>query len=435
MKITQIIKRDGKVVPFDQEKITNAIYKAALAVGGSNQELAEQISNKVVKILEDNFPDALPTVEEIQDVVERTLIKEGHDETAKAYITYRQKRKELREKKEKKEIENVPYKVIWQTLVWNLEHSCETIDKLNEHIAAGTFVDLIQAAEEKYDQGLDNVVEDFLEKEGVRLLIITGPSSSGKTTTTSRLSEKLKKHGFEFVKFTVDEYFYDLPQQIKDGFGDYDFEGPYALDLPLINQHLSDLVEGKKIKMPHYNFKTGRREENGEELIIKPSQVILIDSHFGIYSKVTESIPDDKKYKLYLETLCQLRDKNNRFVHWTDIRMLRRMIRDSQFRAYQPVATAGHWHYVRQGELKNIIPYISEADYVLDTSLAYELPVLKHALFHHFPKIIETYENNPDRQDAYIRAQRVYDLLNQITKWSDYSAIPKNSLMREFIGP
>jgi len=435
MKITKIYKRDGNIVPFDQKKITQAIFKAAAEVGGHDMKLARHLSDKVVDILENHFPKTIPAVEEIQGVVERVLIEEGHSKTAKAYILYRQKRKELREKRKKKEIENIPYKTIWYFLVWNLDHSCETIEKLNKYVTDKTLPKLVRAAEEAYNEEISNVaslVEDDIEK--IKLLIISGPSSSGKTTTTDRLAQKLKKKNVNFVKLNIDNYLYDLKYHLKDGYGDYDFEGPYALDLPLINEHLEKLLSGKRVKVPRYSFKTGNREKETDELKLKPNEIILIDSHFGIYDKLTESVPSEKKYKLYLETLCQLRDKDRRFVRWTDIRMLRRMIRDVQFRNWSLMVTVGHWHYVRKGELKNIIPYVSQADYVLNTSLAYELPILKHYLFRFFPSIIKTYKKDPKRQDAYIRAQRVYDLLSQIKEWKNSSIVPKDSILREFIG-
>ena len=435
MKITKVYKRDGTVIPFDKQRIRLAIYKAASEVGEQDMKLAGQLADEVVNILENHFPKTIPMVEEIQDIVERTLIENGYDKIAKAYIVYRQKRKELREKKEKKEIENIPYRTIWNTLVWNLDHHCETVDKLNIYVKDKTLPELVKAAEKVYDLELVNIASDIEKRlTQIRLLIVCGPSCSGKTTTTERLKVLLKKKGVKFVKLDMDNYFYDLRDQLKDKYNDYDFEGPYALDMPLINQHLSDLLSGKTIPVPRYSFKTGRREKGTDKLSMTSDQIVLIDSHFGIYDKISEAVPGDQKYKVYLETLCQLRDKNGRFIRWTDIRMLRRMIRDVQFRGYALETTVGHWHYVRHGELKNIIPYIGQADYIFNTSLPYELPILKAHLFKYFPKIIKIYQKHSGRRDAYIRAQRVYNLLKQIHEWSDDSVVPKGSILREFIG-
>lgn len=435
MTVKKILKRDGRLAPFDQQKIIEAIYKAAAEVGGKDLELAQQLSDKVVEVLANHFPKTIPAIEDIQDIVEKVLIENGHAKTAKAFILYRQKRRELREKQEKREIENIPYKTIWGVLVWNLEHSCETIDKLNEHVKAGTFPQLVKDAEQKYNEGIAQVAEAILEMEDhLKLLIISGPSSSGKTTTTNRIAEILQKKNISLVKFGVDNYFYNLETQLKDGFGDYDYEGPYALELPLINQHFADLLDGKTIQMPFYNFKTGLREKQTTPMKLKKNQIILVDSHFGLYDKLTESVPKEQKFGLYLETLCQLRGKDNRFVRWTDIRLLRRMIRDSQYRSLDPVSTIGHWHYVRRGELKNIIPNISRANFVMNTSLPYELPILKHFLFNYFSEAIKKYKKDSEREDAFIRSERVYNLLSLIEGWKDDSIVPKSSILREFIG-
>ncbi|MCH7759059.1 response regulator SirA [Patescibacteria group bacterium] len=435
MKLTKIYKRDGSVVPFDQKKIIQALYKAIAEVAQPNMDFAEQISDKVLDILENHFPKTIPTVEEIQDIIERVLVREGHKRVVKAYIIYRQKRKELREKKVRGEVENIPYKTIWQSLVWSLNHQVETIDKLNKYVRDKTLPKLVKAVEDAYEQELTDLCYGIKDRiKEIKLFIICGPSSSGKTTTTERLTKKLEKRGVSFVKLNIDNYFYDTKDNIEDEYGDHDFEGPYALDLPLINQHFEELLKGKTIEVPRYNFETGTRDKKTDKLSKRPEQIILIDSHFGIYPKLTEAVPSNQKYIIYLETLCQLRYKNGQFVRWTDIRMLRRMIRDAQFRAYDPIKTVGHWHYVRQGELKNIIPYIASADHVFNTFLAYELPILKSHIFKFFPKIVKTYQKDSGRQDAYVRAQRVYNLLKQIQTWSDDRIVPKNSILREFIG-
>lgn len=433
--IKKIYKRDGELVSFEQERIAKAIYKAAAEAGENDQKLAYNLADKVVYTLENHFPKTVPMVEDVQDIIETVLIENGYSSIAKAYIIYRQKRKELRERKEKKQVENIPYQTIWKTLIWNLDHHCETIDKLNKYVDDKTLPELITASEKKYTKELQGIAADINEHLGhIKLLIICGPSCSGKTTTVNRLTKLLQKQDIGFIKLDIDNYYYDLKDQLKDPYGDYDFEGPYALDISLINQHLVDLMQYKTINVPRYDFKTGKREKKTDELRREKGQIILIDSIFGIYDKVTESVAQTQKYKIYLETLCQLRRSDGKFVRWTDIRMLRRMIRDYQFRAYDPMETVGHWHYVRGGELKNIIPYIDQADYVFDTSFAYELPILKSRLFKYFPEIIKTYKKNPDRKDAYMRARRVHALLDKIHEWSDDSHVPKDSILREFIG-
>ena len=436
MKIKKIYKRDGTPAPFNRQKIVEAITKAAAEVGVKDFDLIQKLVDRVVVIVGNNFSEQEPpAVEDMQDIVEQVLIKDGQSEIAKAFILYRQKRKEIREKQTKQEIEKIPYRVIWETLVWNLEHSCETIVKLNEHIKIGTFPELIKAAEKKYDEEIDKVANLILDqKDKIKLLIIAGPSSSGKSTTAERLGEALARAGINFLKFSVDNYFYNVETQLKDQYDDYDYEGPYALEISLINKHLAALIKGKMIEVPFYNFPKGQREWHGEKMTLGPNQIILVDSHFGLYDRLTEKIPGPQKFGLYLETLCQLKDKDGRFVKWTDVRLLRRMIRDVKFRGGDVVKTVGHWHYVRRGEIKNIIPHISRANYVLNTALPYELPVLKHYLYSFLPKIMSAYQNNPEKIDAFIRAERVYNLLSEVDEWSDASVVPPKSLLREFIG-
>jgi len=435
MTIKKIYKRDGAPAPFNQQKIIEAISKAAAEVGVKDSPLVQRLSQRVVVILEKNFSDAPPAVEDIQDIVERVLIEAGQSEIAKAFIVYRQKRKELREKQTKEEVEKIPYRVIWEALVWNLEHSCETIIKLNEHIKIGVFPELIKVAEKRYDEEINKIANLILDKKDkIKLLIIAGPSSSGKSTTAERLGEALARAGISFLKFSVDNYFYNIETQLKDQYNDHDYEGPYALEIPLINKHMTALSKGRTIDVPFYNFPTGQREWRGEKMTLSSNQIILVDSHFGLYDQLTRAIPGQQKFGLYLETLCQLKDKNGRFVKWTDVRLLRRMIRDAKFRGSKPIETIGHWHYVRRGEIKNIIPNISRANYVLNTALPYELPALKHYLYSYLPEIMLAYQNNPEKIDAFIRAQRVYNLLSEVEEWSDMSVIPAKSLLREFIG-
>ncbi|OHA50361.1 MAG: hypothetical protein A3A97_03345 [Candidatus Terrybacteria bacterium RIFCSPLOWO2_01_FULL_40_23] len=436
-KITHIYKRDGSLVPFEKDKVTRAIYKAAAEIGGHDLELSQSLSDKVVAILENNLPKEIPSVEEIQDIVERVLITEGHDRTSKAFSAYRQKRKELRDKRHSGKVSHLPYKNAWETLWWNIDHSCETVEKLNAHVKNGTFPKLVSASERRYSEEISNIalaVEEA-KKRGVKVVLIAGPSSSGKTTTTDRVGKILGKRDIELMKLNVDNYFYDKDQHLHDKYGDIDWEGPEALELPLINEHLKDLVEGKTIHVPRYDFKTGTRiKDQTDELSVRSDQMILIDSHYGLYDKLTESVPSGFKFGIYLEPLTQLKRLNGDFVEWTDVRMLRRMIRDLLHREFDPTKTVGHWHYVRRGELKNIIPYIENANYIFDTSMAYELPLLKHCLFAFMPSTVEAYKNDPERQDAYVRAKRVYRLLNEIEEWTGGdSVVPHNSIMREFI--
>jgi uridine kinase len=436
--IQKIMKRNGQVVKFDKEKIVSAIFNAARSVGGSDRRMAEILGDKVAHQLElAKQPPALASVEEVQDIIEKELIEAGHARTAKAFILYRYEHAKLRQGQEEYHSTsgNIPYKKIWQVLSWAIDHECYSIKKINEHIAGGTFPTLIKDVTEKYDADVAAAAAKVLaRKEDVRIVIVAGPSSSGKTTTTIKLEEQLKKHGFELLAMVLDNYFFDLSHHPKDEFGDYDFEVPTALDLDLINTHLDQLLKGKTIQMPRYNFKTGKREKETDPLKLEKHQILLLDSLHGLYGPMTQSVPAEKKFKLYIESLCQIKNNDGEFLRWTDVRLLRRMVRDSWHRSYNPQQTLEHWHYVRRSEIQHIIPFLGTVDHIVDGSLAYELPVYKKHLFQNFGPWVDLYRNDPKRQDAYIRAKRVYDMLAQFSPWEDENVIPKDVLIREYIG-
>ena len=437
--ITRVVKRDGNTVPYDRDRITTAIFKAAASVGGHDRETAERLALQVEQQLVASYsPPSLPSVEDIQDIVEATLIKTGHVNTARAYIIYRHDRAQSRAARMDRfeATDNIPYKKIYEVLRWNMDHGCETVDGVNRIIREGRFGDLVRDCDQRYSDEVANGAAHVIERlPDVRIVIIAGPSSSGKTTTTIKMSEALKKAGMEFTALAVDHYFYDLEMHPKDEFGDYDYETPQALDLELINQHLVQLLEGKTIKTPHYDFKTGKRKLDVHEMKLEKHQILLIDSLHGLFDGMTYSVPAMKKFRLYIETLGQLRDNQGNFMRWADNRLLRRMIRDSWHRNLQPLQTLAHWHYVRRSELKNIIPFIGTVDYLVNSALPYEIPVMKDKLFKFLPEAMTTYRDEPKRQDAYIRARRVYELLNQLTPMPDDGiTIPKTSLIREFIG-
>jgi uridine kinase len=438
-KIEYVIKRSGAVVPFTPDRITNAIYRAAVAVGGRDRATAEQLSGQVIDILEkETPPDHTPTIEEIQDIVEKVLIENGHAKVAKHYILYRDER--ARRRQERAEIafrpsENIPWAKLWRILDWAISHGINTVAGLNKRIADGEFALIVKESEAAYEEDVENAAEMIgMKREELKMVIVTGPSSSGKTTTTIKLNQRLDRMGLKFVTLNIDNYFFDLELHPKDEFGDYDFETPQSLDLPLINKHLGKLVEGEEVLIPFYDFKTGRRYDEQTPLKLEPHEVLLIDSLHGLYPQMTEDVSDDFKFNLYIEPLLQMKDANNRYVRWTDLRLIRRMLRDAEHRAYDPRMTLEHWHYVRSSEMRNIIPQINRAHYVINSGMPYELPIYRASLGDQFIAWEAKYRDDPLREDAYLRAERVAKLLNQITPVDDVSAIPPDSVLREFIG-
>lgn len=436
--IEKIIKRDGTTVPYDRERVESAVMKAAMASGVHKRAFAANVAQSVENALVSTYGDAqTPSVEDIQDVVESVMMESGHTKIARSFIIYRHQRAMARAAKAYSfEVsDHVPYKKIYEVLRWNIDNHCDSISAINELIASGGFPELVRKADERYSEEAALGAAKMLERlDQIRIAIVAGPSSSGKTTTTIRVSEKLTKAGVGFKAINIDHYFFDLEAHPKDEFGDYDYETPEALDLELINEHLVQLLEGRTIKTPHYDFKSGKRELNAHEFRLEKNEILLIDSLHGLYDKMTHSIPAELKFKLYIETLGQVKGTDGSLMRWSDNRLLRRMIRDMHHRNQQPMETLTHWHYVRRSELTNIIPFIDRVDYIVNSAMPYELPILKNLLFDLVQSATDTYRDDPKRLDAHIRANRVHNFLAPLTPVEDFSCVPDNSLVREFVG-
>jgi len=436
--IDKIVKRDGSIVPFDIEKIVFAIFRAAIAVGGRDQGAARKTAEDVLSILaKREYAESYPTVEEVQDLVEKCLIENGHAKTAKAYILYRYEHELKRRGKASLTYssENMPYRKLWETLSWAVDNSCVSTEQLSRLVALGKFQELVEASEAFYQNEIDEALGNMESRlDEMRVLIIAGPSSSGKTTTTAKIKERLASLGRRTVSLGIDNYFFNLEEHPRDTHGDYDFETPQAIELSLVNRHLAMLLSGKEVDVPCYNFKKGRRDGISEKLSLPENGIILIDSLHGLFPEMTSGIDESVKYKLYIETLSQLKDKNGNFIRWSDIRMLRRMVRDMQFRNYDPRHTVLHWHHVRRSELRYIVSRLQNAHTIINSSLAFELPVMKARLGPYITRFAAEFAGDPDKEDANERVARVQLLFDQIPEWQDEAVIPKTSLLREFIG-
>jgi uridine kinase len=434
-----IIKRDGREVPFTREKIVSAVYRAAIACGGRDQEEAERVTDDVLALLRRrDSRGTWPTVEEVQDLVEKALIERGHARTAKAYIVYRYEHALKRAGRESitYSSENIPYRKLWEALTWAIDHDCVTLSQLSALIDGGRLGELIVASDSFYDRELEEAAERIIaRRDELRAVIVAGPSSSGKSTATLKIRDKLSAVGIPTVPLTVDNYFFDLPSHPRVGEDDYDFETPQALDLTLINEHLSALVAGRRVVVPHYDFKTGRRTGYGGEVSLPPGSVLLLDSLHGLFPEMTASLPEEAKFRLYVETLSQVRAADGRYIRWADVRMMRRIVRDMQFRGYSPRSTIRHWPLVRRAEMRYIVPELRRAHAVVNSYLPYELPVMKARIQADLVPLIEEFRaGGEDTQDAYERAGRIQSLFDQVPAVSDESVIPGRSLLREFIG-
>jgi len=438
-QFTHVVKRSGSIVPFNADRIMNAIYRAAVAVGGRDRQRAEWLAQQVIQHLEAVTPPGhTPHIEEIQDAVEKVLIENGHAKVAKAYILYREERARRRQAESKHAShpsENIPWAKIWRVLDWAVSMGLHTTDALNQRIRQGEFPQIVHQSESAYEDDVDMAAHMIAERrDELRMVIISGPSSSGKTTTTIKLEQRLRRVGLKFVTLNVDNYFFDLEMHPKDEFGDYDFETPQALDLDLINRHLQQLSEGREVIIPFYDFKMGKRHLNHTPLQLARDEILLIDSLHGLFPQMSQDTPAERKFKLYLEPLLQMKAPDGRYIRWTDLRLIRRMLRDAAHRAYQPQATLEHWHYVRASEQRNIIPYMSSTDYVINSAMPYELPLYRARLFDSFARWTEQYQDDPLREDAHHRASRIYQVLQTIDPVTDDSPVPPDSALREFIG-
>ncbi|KAF0142906.1 MAG: phosphoribulokinase/uridine kinase [Stygiobacter sp.] len=438
-KFKYVIKRSGAIVPFNPDRVSNVIYRAAVSVGGRDKAKAAELAKQVIEVLEATYEEGhKPHVEEIQDIIEKVLIENGHAKVAKEFILYREEAANRRRENSKhfsKPNELIPWKKVWRSLDWAVEHDLNTIDGINSRIRRGQFPQIVHEAETFYETQLDTAAELIKERaEELRMVMVSGPSSSGKTTTTFKLEQRLNKMGMKFVALVVDNYFFDLEMHPKDEFGDYDFETPQALDLDLINDHLKRLAAGEEVLIPYYDFKQGKRFDNRTPLQLHDNEVLLIDSLHGLYPEFSREIPVAQKFKLYLEPLLQMKMPDGQYIRWTDLRLIRRMLRDSVHRAYNPEQTLLHWHYVRSSEKRTILPYSNTADYIVNTSMPFEVPIYRPKLLQLFKEWEKKYQGDPLREDAYIRAARVRKMLEAIEPMEDDSAIPGDSVLREFIG-
>jgi uridine kinase len=438
-KFKYVIKRSGAVVPFNPDRIANVIYRAAVSVGGRDKEKAAELAKEVVVLMEQTFEEGYkPHVEEIQDIIEKVLIENGHAKVAKEFILYREEAAQRRRENSRhfsKPNELIPWKKVWRSLDWAVTHGLNTVEGTNARIKSREFPQIVHEAESFYETQLDTAAELIKERAAeLRMVMVSGPSSSGKTTTTMKLEQRLNKMGMKFVALVVDNYFFDLEMHPKDEFGDYDFETPQALDLDLINDHLKRLAAGEEVLIPYYDFKQGKRFDNRTPLKLHENEVLLIDSLHGLFPEFSREIPAAQKFKLYLEPLLQMKMPDGQYIRWTDLRLIRRMLRDSVHRAYNPEQTLLHWHYVRSSEKRNILPYSGTADYIVNTSMSFEVSIYRPKMLEHFKVWEKKYQGDPLREDAYIRASRVRKMLEAIEPMEDDSSIPGDSVLREFIG-
>lgn len=302
----------------------------------------------------------------------------------------------------------------------------DTVSALNNVIAKGEIDELIKISEALHEKRIAEIADQIVEKKHIKLVLIAGPSSSGKTTSAKRLGIQLKVNGMKPHVVSIDDYFVDREHTPRDEKGDYDFEALEAIDIQLFNEHMKALIEGKEVEVPTFNFVTGKREYKGNKIKLTPDEILIVEGIHGLNEKLSYAIPAENKFKIYVSCLTQLNiDEHNR-IPTTDTRLIRRMVRDNQYRGIDPEKTLAIWASVRRGENKNIFPFQEEADAMLNTVLIYELAVLKSKAE---PLLFRITRQSP----YYAEAKRMLKFLEYFLPM-DTSEIPSNSLIREFLG-
>ena len=301
-----------------------------------------------------------------------------------------------------------------------------TIYKLNKQITSGNAAELVLLAEALHEKKISDIADNIVKRRGVKVILIAGPSSSGKTTFAKRLGIQLRLNGLKPVTISVDNYFVERKDTPLDENGKYDFECLEAIDLKLFNDHLNALLNGEEILCPTFDFKLGTKQYNGEKMKLADDEILVIEGIHCLNDKLTESIPKDKKYKIYISALTVLNiDYYNR-ISTTDSRLMRRMVRDYNFRGYSALHTLQIWDSVNRGEEKYIFPFQEQSDSMFNTSLIYEICVLKKYLM---PLLAQIDNTHPE----YSEAKRLHEFLKYFEDIDD-KYVPENSLLREFIG-
>ena len=323
-----------------------------------------------------------------------------------------------------------PHKKLFQVLnestKWGDMLGIETVADLNEEITKRNIQETILVQEALQEKKIAQIAEMIKEREHVKFILIAGPSSSGKTTFSHRLSIQLRANGMTPHPIAVDNYFVNRENTPKDEDGNYNFECLEALDVELFNQNLTDLLNGKEVSLPTYNFKTGKREYNGNYKKLGAHDVLVIEGIHCLNDKLTYQLPKENKFKIYISALTQLNvDEHNR-IPTTDGRLIRRMVRDARTRGTSAKQTIAMWPSVRRGEEENIFPFQEEADVMFNSALIYELAVLK--------LYAEPVLFGIDKDcEEYVEAKRLLKFLDYFVGIGS-EAIPTNSLLREFVG-
>ena len=309
----------------------------------------------------------------------------------------------------------------WQDII-----GIRTVGDFNQAVTAGFSTDIINISEALQEKKIAQIAEDITQRKGVKLVLLAGPSSSGKTTSCKRLSIQLAVNGLKPLQISLDDYFVDREKTPKDESGEYDYESIYALDLKLINEQFNALFRGEEVELPKYDFQSGKSKRSGKKLKMNDHNVLVVEGIHALNPELTSQIPDGQIYRVYASALTTILLDNHNYIPTTDNRLLRRIIRDNKYRGVSAQETIHRWPSVRAGENKWIFPFQENADAMLNTAMLYELAVIKM-------QAEPLLQLVPENCEEYAEAYRLLKFLKYF-KGIPYNNLPPTSLLREFLG-
>ena len=309
----------------------------------------------------------------------------------------------------------------WQSIL-----GIKTVGDFNEAVKNGLATDLINVSEALQEKKISQIADTIAGRKEIKVVLIAGPSSSGKTTFCKRLSVQLLASGVKPVQISLDDYFVNRTETPKDENGELDYESIYALNIPLINKQFNALFRGEEVELPKYNFQTGMSEKSGKKLHLGENNILLVEGIHALNPALTEQIADDKKFKIYASALTTILLDDHNYIPTTDNRLLRRIVRDYKYRGCSAQETIHRWPSVRAGENKWIFPYQEQADVMFNTALLFELAVIK-------PQAEEVLEQVPENCEEYAEAYRLRKFLKYFAPLP-FRNLPPTSLLREFLG-
>ena len=309
----------------------------------------------------------------------------------------------------------------WQDIL-----GLRTVGDLNDVILQGHSSTLIQISEALQEKKIARIADEISNRKGIKLVLIAGPSSSGKTTTCKRLSVQLAVNGIKPINISLDDYFLNRDETPRDEKGDYDFEHLHALNLPLLNEQLTALFRGEEVELPRYDFPTGTSQKSGKKLRLGENDILVVEGIHALNPELTSQIPEEQIFRIYASALTTILLDNHNYIPTTDNRLLRRIIRDHKYRAVSAQETIRRWPSVRAGENKWIFPFQENADAMFNTAMLFELAVIKSQAE---PLLEQVPENCPEHAEAY----RLLKFLRYFKPIPD-TQIPPTSLIREFLG-